>query len=115
MIDFAALLTELGRYEVAFIVVGGAAIAYGSARLTQHLDIVYFTLVTSRGDIDLLGEILAGGGYQDLRPQAFELHIFQTNRLSLNQLIRSKRATGRPKDLDALSELEAIREEQGRS
>ena len=41
MTDFDALLTTLGRQEVAFIVVSGAAaIAHGSARLTQDLDIV---------------------------------------------------------------------------
>jgi hypothetical protein len=42
MTDFGALLATLSRHEVAFIVVGGAAaIAHGSARLTQDLDIVY--------------------------------------------------------------------------
>jgi hypothetical protein len=160
MIDFDALLTALGKHEVAFIVVGGAAaIAHGSARLTQDLDIVYdrspanldrlvvalaeykpylrgvpaglpfhwdratlarglnFTLVTSLGDIDLLGEIPGGGGYRDLLTEAIELHIFHSRCLclSLDQLIRSKRAAGRPKDLDALAELEAIREERGHS
>ena len=42
MTDFEALLGTLGKHQVAFIVVGGAsAIAHGSARLTQDLDIVY--------------------------------------------------------------------------
>jgi len=42
MTDFKALLGMLWRHDVAFIVVGGAAaIAHGSARLTQDLDIVY--------------------------------------------------------------------------
>ncbi len=42
MTDFEALLDTLGRHEVAFIVVGGAAaIAHGSSQLTQDLDIVY--------------------------------------------------------------------------
>ena len=42
MTDFAALLSTLGEHKVDFIVVGGAAaIAHGSARLTQDLDIVY--------------------------------------------------------------------------
>ena len=42
MTDFAALLGTLGRHHVEFIVVGGAAaIAHGSSRLTQDLDIVY--------------------------------------------------------------------------
>jgi hypothetical protein len=156
MTDFDALLTTLWRHEVAFIVVGGAAaIAHGSARLTQDLDIVYlrsprnldrlvaaladykpylrgaptglpfvwnaitltnglnFTLVTSLGDIDLLGEIPGGGTYEDLSADAIELQLFETRCLclSLPQLIRAKRAAGRPKDLEALAEIEAIEEE----
>jgi hypothetical protein len=156
MTDFAALLGTLGHHAVAFIVVGGAAaIAHGSARLTNDLDIVYdrssgnlekvvaalanyepylrgappglpfrwdretlerglnFTLTTSSGDIDLLGEIPGGGGYQDLLPGAIELNVFQTRCLclSLKQLIRAKRAAGRPRDLEVLAELEAIQEE----
>jgi hypothetical protein len=40
--DFDALLTALFDKEVSFIVIGGAAaIAHGSARFTQDLDIVY--------------------------------------------------------------------------
>ena len=72
-----------------------------------------FTLTTSLGDIDLMGEIPGGGGYSDLAPDAIRLRIFGTSCLCLNlkQLIRSKRAAGRPKDLEALAELEAIEEE----
>ena len=41
MTEFDALLTTRDRNKVEFIVVGGAAaIAHGSARLTQDLDIV---------------------------------------------------------------------------
>lgn len=41
MTDFGALLAALGNCKVEYIVVGGAAaIAHGSARLTQDLDIV---------------------------------------------------------------------------
>jgi hypothetical protein len=156
MTDFQALLSTLARHEVAFIVVGGAAaIAHGSSRLTQDLDVVYgrspanldqlvaalldhhpylrgappglpflwdratlerglnFTLVTSLGDIDLLGEIPGGGTYEDLRGEAILLPIFGADCLclSLAQLIRAKRAAGRPRDLQALAELEAIQEE----
>jgi hypothetical protein len=57
MTDFAALLAALARHEVAFIVVGGAAaIAHGSARLTQDLDIVY---ERSPANLDRLVEALA--------------------------------------------------------
>jgi len=157
MTDFASLLTALGQHQVDFIVVGGAAaIAHGSARLTQDLDVVYsrtpdnlqrlaaalaeyrpylrgvpaglpfvwdkstlsrglnFTLVTSLGDIDLLGEIPGGGPYEDLVAGAIGLQVFGTHChcLSLSQLIRAKRAAGRPKDLEALAELDAIAEER---
>jgi hypothetical protein len=78
--------------------------------LTRGLN---FTLVTSLGNIDLLGEIAGGGAYQDLLPGAVELDMFSTRclSLSLSQLIRAKRAAGRPKDFEALAELEAIQEE----
>ena len=41
MTDFRALLETLASSEVEFIVVGGAAAAHGSTRLTLDLDIVY--------------------------------------------------------------------------
>jgi hypothetical protein len=75
-----------------------------------------FTLISSLGDIDLLGEIPGGGIYEDLLPGAIELSVFgmRCRCLSLAQLIRAKRAAGRPRDLEVLAELEAIQEE-GRS
>jgi hypothetical protein len=156
MTDFEALLSTLDRHRVEYIVVGGAAaIAHGSARFTQDLDVVYhrspenldrlvsalrdlkpylrgappglpfvwdrvtlahglnFTLETSLGLIDLLGEIPGGGTYTDLVDGSIELRLFTgaSKCLSLEQLIRTKRAAGRPKDLEALAELEALREE----
>jgi hypothetical protein len=42
MTDFPSLIRLLARYNVEYILVGGAAAtAHGSARLTQDLDIVY--------------------------------------------------------------------------
>ncbi len=75
-----------------------------------------FTLTTSRGDIDLLGEITGGGGYGDLLPHTVEVVVFgMTVRcLGLDKLIEVKRAAGRPKDLEAIAELEAIREERSK-
>ena len=72
-----------------------------------------FTLVTSLGEIDLLGEIPGGGAYDDLVPEAIELQVFGRRCLclSLRQLIQARRAAGRPKDLEALAEPEAIAEE----
>ena len=73
-----------------------------------------FTFVTSLGEIDLLGEMTGGGSYTDLAPHATEVELYGSKCLclTLNQLIRAKRAAGRPKDFEALAELEAIREEQ---
>ncbi|MEO8619426.1 MAG: hypothetical protein ABI625_00090 [bacterium] len=72
-----------------------------------------FTLTTSVGSIDLLGEITGGGGYDDLLPHALTLTIFgrATRLLDLPWLIRVKRAAGRPKDLEVIAELEALQEE----
>ena len=75
-----------------------------------------FTLATTLGDIDLMGEIPGGGNYQDLLPDSIELTLFglPCRALSLDQLIRAKRAAGRPRDFEALAELEAIEEERNR-
>ena len=72
-----------------------------------------FTLVTDLGDLDLLGEITGGGGYGELLPYTIELTLFgrQCLCLGLERLIFVKRAAGRPKDLEAISELQALLEE----
>jgi hypothetical protein len=59
------------------------------------------------------GSRTVGPAYQDLEPGAIRLRVFQVDCLclSLTQLIRSKRAAGRPKDLEALAELEALADE----
>jgi hypothetical protein len=69
-----------------------------------------FTLTTTLGDIDVLGEIVGGGGFDDLRPHAIELTLFGVPVLclGLEKLIEVKRAAGRPKDLEAIAELEEI-------
>lgn len=155
MTDFKALLEALVDANVEFVLVGGlAAIAHGSARLTQDVDVVYardpknlerlaealaghrpylrgappglpfrwdattlqhglnFTLETALGDIDLLGEIAGGGRYEDLLPHSIELRVFDRAVwcLGLEKLIETKRAAGRPKDLEAIAELEALRD-----
>jgi predicted nucleotidyltransferase len=75
-----------------------------------------FTLTTDFGDLDLLGEITGGGRYEDLLPEAVPIRLFglSCQVLGLDSLIRVKRAAGRPKDLEAIAELEAIREERAR-
>ena len=74
-----------------------------------------FTLTTSYGELDLLGEITGGGGYDELLPHTIVLDLLgiECRCLSLQRLIDVKRAAGRPKDLEVIAELEAIREETG--
>ena len=75
-----------------------------------------FTLTTTLGALDLLGEITGGGTYDDLigESDAMVTEGRTINCMSLPRLIATKRAAGRPKDLVALSELEALVEERQR-
>jgi hypothetical protein len=75
-----------------------------------------FTLQTTSGDLDLLGDVTGGGGYADLLPCTVPLPLFgRTCRaVTLDKLIELKRAAGRPKDNEAIAELEALRDECGR-
>jgi hypothetical protein len=70
-------------------------------------------LTTNAGDLDLLGEITGGGTYPALLPDSELVLLFDIpcRCLTLRRLITAKRDSGRPRDLDALAELEAIREE----
>ena len=67
-----------------------------------------FTLVTTDGEIDLLGEVTGLGTYDDIAPRAMEVEIHGRNVkiLNLQDLIASKTAAGRAKDL---VDLEALR------
>lgn len=69
-----------------------------------------FTLTTDLGDLDLLGEMVGGGTYDEVLPNTIELSVFgrAIRVLDLPALIRAKRAAGRPKDLEVLAELEAL-------
>ena len=73
-----------------------------------------FTLITKLGAIDLLGEIAGGGRYENLLPFTLTLELFgvECKCLQLGKLIETKRAAGRPRDFEAIAELEALREEQ---
>jgi predicted nucleotidyltransferase len=74
-----------------------------------------FTLITTAGAIDLLGEVAGLGGYREANEHSFEVKLFgaTTRVLDLEALIRAKRAAGRPRDLEVIAELEAIRDETG--
>jgi hypothetical protein len=73
-----------------------------------------FTLSTSLGALDLLGEVAGGGRYENLGNDTETIHVFGVDCLCVNldALIRLKRAAGRRKDLEAIAELEIIREER---
>ncbi len=72
-----------------------------------------FTLTTTLGDLDLLGEITGGGGYEKLVGDAIVVQLDEVDFLclALQRLIDVKRAAGRPKDLETIAELEIIRDE----
>lgn len=72
-----------------------------------------FTLTTDAGAIDLLGEIAGAGGFGALRAHTVDVTLFGTVHqcIDIDTLIAAKRAAGRPKDLEVIAELEAIRDE----
>jgi hypothetical protein len=72
-----------------------------------------FTLTTDVGDVDLRGEVTGGGGYDSLLPATVSIRVFGVDCrcLTLDKLIEVKRAAGRPKDFEAIAELEVIREQ----
>jgi hypothetical protein len=77
------------------------------------------TLRTSEGDLDVLDRVTGLGAFADLVPMSQEVTALDTSFLALGlpALIRSKRATGRRKDLMQLPELEALlalRERKGK-
>lgn len=73
-----------------------------------------FTLVTDLGELDLLGEMAGAGRYEQLVERAVDVELFgRVHRcVDLATLIAAKRAAGRPKDLEAVAELELIRAER---
>lgn len=73
-----------------------------------------FTLTTSAGWIDALGEITLGGSYEQLLPFSTKANFFGYDCLCLGlaRLIEVKRAAARRKDFEAIAELHVILEEQ---
>jgi hypothetical protein len=74
-----------------------------------------FTLSTTLGDLDLLGEVAGGGTFEALNggAETVELEGRQCRIVTLPTLIALKRAAGRPKDRESLAELEALLDERG--
>lgn len=73
-----------------------------------------FTLTTSLGNLDLLGEITGGGTFEELLPHcaSIEFHGIRCHVVTLERLILLKRAAGRPKDLEVIAELQSLLEER---
>jgi hypothetical protein len=74
-----------------------------------------FTLTTTAGDIDLLGEMTGIGTYPVVArfAQSMELYDQPVKVLSLKGLERAKRAAGRLKDLTDLEDIREIRRQSG--
>jgi hypothetical protein len=72
-----------------------------------------FTLETDAGDLDLLGSPAGTDGFADLARGASRTNLGGINVMvaSVDDLIRMKRAAGRPKDLIEVEVLGALRDE----
>ena len=73
-----------------------------------------FAFVTDLGSIDILGEVLGGGRYEELLSfteirSAYRLDL---PCIKLEKLMEIKRAAGRAKDFEGIAELEIIRQER---
>jgi hypothetical protein len=74
-----------------------------------------FTLRSSVGDVDLLGEIAGIGAYPSVRRMSQVMKVYgrDVRVLSLDGLEQAKRAAGRLKDLADIAEIIEIRRLQG--
>lgn len=72
-----------------------------------------FTLTTTAGDLDVLGEATGGGTFEALLPRSIVRQVFglDCRFVDLETLIQLKRAAGRPKDMERIAELEALKDE----
>ncbi|MBI3599845.1 MAG: hypothetical protein HY097_04285 [Nitrospinae bacterium] len=88
--------------------------------LIQERGVTGFTFSTDIGDIDLIGEIQGVGYYSDTLKYSEKMEIYemQCHVLTIEGLIKSKKAAGRPKDEPVIKELEAlleIRKQKGKN
>ena len=86
----------------------GLPFAFDAATIAHGLN---FTLTTTMGDFDFLGEVVGGGTYDELLTHTIEIAAFgvRCRYVDLDTLVKLKRAAGRPKDLEAIAELELLR------
>jgi hypothetical protein len=73
----------------------------------------HFTFITDLGDLDCLGIPAGTLGYDDLKKDAVDVDLdgLTVAMASIDDLIRMKRAAGRPRDLAELEILGALRDE----
>lgn len=110
--NYGAMVAALAPYEPYLRGAPlGLPFRWDEATIKRGLN---FTLTTSLGDLDLLGEVAGGGAYDLLRLHAVQIGLFDLPCLYLDlpQLIQTKRAAGRPKDFEAIAELEILLEER---
>ena len=76
-----------------------------------------FTLMTDLGALDFLGQVAGVGDYLEVKKNSDVMAIFEMgcHVLSLEGLIRSKKAAGRDRDLEVIPELEGLLDLQKRS
>jgi hypothetical protein len=114
--QFAAVLRDLGG-----VVAVGINVEAGTATvLDMALDAATLRslcpprILTRHGVIDIVWHAAAVGGYQEWRKGAsvMDLEGFTLHVAGIDDLIRSKRAAGRPKDVVGVRYLEDIRRRQ---
>lgn len=88
----------------------GLPFKFDDETLRQGLN---FTLTTTAGPLDLLGELSGVGDYRAVYEVSEDVTLFGSEHrcINLDALIVSKRAAGRTKDFEAVAELEMIRDE----
>lgn len=86
----------------------GLPFLWDAATLRNGLN---FTLTTTAGDLDLLGEVAGLGTFEQVRQHSLPVVLYdhETWVLGLDGLILAKEAAGREKDRRLLPELKALR------
>lgn len=109
--NLAAVVRVLRPLQPALRLQDGETVPFLFDERTLHNGL-NFTLETTLGPIDLLGEVQGAGNYASLATRADTMDLFGHHCLviALEDLIRAKRSAGRTKDLLVLQELEAIRD-----
>ncbi len=155
MTDLLALLEQLQRHNIDFVLVGGfAAVTHGATALTQDVDICCdfsidnllrlgraladihpvrrmtpqklpleltpesckslknLYLDTDLGQLDCLSSVMGVGNYDQVRQSSCQISLpgGTCRVLDLDALIESKKAMNRPRDLEAVLQLETIRD-----